>query len=169
MNNHSVNVRRLVSVGFISWLAVLGIDIFFHGGLFAGLYTQSDPSLLAPENAFRLIPLGYLSILLQIILLLWLVGRLKIQTWKEGALFGCKVGFLLGTSMVLGMLSISTLTWQFLLASMFAQIVELTVAGAILGASLRAKKLRKILTRVIIFFIVLVILTIAIQSFAWAP
>lgn len=109
MNNNSVKVRRLISVGFISWLVVLGIDFFFHGGLFTGLYTQSDPSLLAPENAFRLILLGYLSILLQIILLLWLIVRLEILTWKEGALFGGKVGFLLGSSMVLGMISISTL------------------------------------------------------------
>ena len=164
MDDDSANIRQLISIGFISWLAVLGIDFFLHAGLFAGLYTQSTPSLLAPEDAFRLIPLGYLSILLQIILLLWLIVSLKIQTLKEGALFGVKLGLLLGSSMVLGMLSISTLTWQFLLGSMFAQVVEITLAGAIIGSGLRAESLRNLFFKVIAIVILLLVLTIALQN-----
>jgi len=166
---NKIRIWRLISVGFISWLMALGIDFFLHAGLFADLYTQSTTFLLAPEDAFRLIPLGYLSILFQIILLLWLVVRLGIQTWKEGAIFGVKLGLLLGSSMVLGMISISTMTWQFLLVVMFAQIVELAVTGAIIASGMKAEKLRPILVRVIALVIFLLILTIAIQSQGWTP
>jgi len=166
-NSSNFSSRRLVSIGFLSWLAVLGIDFFLHAGLFADLYTQLTPSLLAPEDAYRLIPLGYLSLLLQIILLLWLIVNLKIQTWKEGALFGGKLSLLLGSSMVLGMLSISTLTWQFLLGSMCAQIVEMAVAGAIIGSGLSVEKLRMTMFRVIAVVIFLLVLTIALQTLGW--
>jgi hypothetical protein len=71
--------------------------------------------------------------------------------------------------MVLGMLSISTLTWQFLLGSMFAQLVELAVAGAIIASGLKAEKLRPILIRVIVLVLFLLVLTIAFQSLGWTP
>jgi hypothetical protein len=131
---HNIQIRRLIPIGFLSWLTALGIDFFLHGGLFAGLYSESTAFLLPPEEAFRRIPLGYLSILLLVILILWLMVRLRLDTWKEGAIFGGKLGLLLGSSMFLGLLSISTVAWHFLLGSMFAQIVELAAVGAIIGS-----------------------------------
>jgi len=70
---------------------VLGIDFILNGGLFAGLYSEPIDFLLPPEEAFRLIPLGYLSILLQVILVLWLMVSIKLDYWLEGAAFGGKI------------------------------------------------------------------------------
>jgi len=165
---HNIQIRRLIPIGFLSWLTALGIDFFLHGGLFTGLYIESTAFLLPPEEAFRRISLGYLSILLLVILILWLMVRLRLDTWKEGAIFGGKVGLLLGGSMVLGLFSISTVTWQFLLGSMFAQIVELAAVGAIIGSGLNAEKLRPVLIRVLALVIFLLILTITIQSLGGA-
>jgi hypothetical protein len=50
-------------IGLLSWLAMLGVDFFFHGGLLATLYQQPSPFLLPPSDAFRRIPLGHLAAL----------------------------------------------------------------------------------------------------------
>ncbi len=168
-NTNKIQYRRLISIGFMGWVVVIAIDFFLHGGILAGLYYQSAPFLLPPEEAFRLIPLGYLSMLVQVTLLVWLVVNLKIETWKSGVIFGAKLGLLLGGSMFLGLLSISTLSWQYLLGMMTGQIVEFAAAGMVIGAGLRATKLRPILIRVIIFTILLLILTIAMQTFGLVP
>lgn len=166
-NLSNIKIQRLISIGFLSWLAMLGIDFFLHAGFLAGLYLQSTPFLLVPEEAFRLIPLGYSSLLLQMTLLLWLMVRLGVHTWREGAIFGGKLGLLLGSSMFLGLFSISTVTWQFLLGWMSAQIVELTVGGAVIGAGLMAERLKPILFRVIAVVIFLLALTITMQTLGW--
>ncbi|MEJ2412947.1 MAG: hypothetical protein P8Y34_08130, partial [Anaerolineales bacterium] len=70
--------RRLIGGVLLSWLAVLGFDFFLHGGLLASLYTKPSPFLLPPEQAFRLIPLGYLAFLIFEIFLVWLMVRLDI-------------------------------------------------------------------------------------------
>ena len=64
-----IATRRLVHITLLSWLAMLGIDFFVHGGLLATLYLQPSPFLLPPEQAFRRIPLAYVSFLLLAILL----------------------------------------------------------------------------------------------------
>jgi len=164
-----IQVRRLVTIGFLSWLVMLGIDFFLHAGLLAGLYVQSTPFLLAPEDAFRSIPLGYLALLLQTILLLWLTVSLGIRTWKKGGIFGIKLGLLLGGSMFLGLLSISTVPWHFLLGWTSGQIVEMAVAGAVIGSSVRAERLKPIVFRVIAIVMLLLLLTITMQSLGWVP
>ncbi|KPL05877.1 hypothetical protein AMJ86_10500 [bacterium SM23_57] len=110
-----------------------------------------------------------MSISLQIILLLWLLASLGIHTWKGGTIFGVKLGFLLGGSMFLGLFSISTLTWQYLFGWMSGQILEMAIAGEVIGAGLIATSLKPILIRVIAVFILLVVLTIAMQTLGLAP
>ncbi|NOR83586.1 MAG: hypothetical protein GQ526_08850 [Ardenticatenales bacterium] len=80
--------RRLVGVTLLAWFAVLGFDFLLHGGLLARLYAEPSPFLLPAEDAFRLIPLGYLSFLVFIILLVWLMVRRKIGGASRGLLFG---------------------------------------------------------------------------------
>ena len=50
--------RRLVFIGLLSWLSMLGVDFTLLGGLLAELYAQPSPFLLPPLDAFRRIPLG---------------------------------------------------------------------------------------------------------------
>ena len=58
---------HLVKIGLLAWLAVIGFDLFLHAGVLAGIYSEPSPFLLPPEEAFRLIPLGYLSFLMLIV------------------------------------------------------------------------------------------------------
>lgn len=90
MNNPSK--RRIAGAIFLSWLAVLGFDFFLHGGVLARLYQKPSPFLLPLEQAFKLIPLGYLSFLLASVLIVWLLLRMRIQGRRAGFVFRLKLG-----------------------------------------------------------------------------
>ncbi len=158
------HTRHLVKIGLLAWLAVIGFDFFLHAGVLAGIYSEPSPFLLPPEEAFRLIPLGYLSFLMLIVLFVWLMPRLGIAGWKSGLVFGLIVGALISGAGYLGLLSISTvppvlLVWWFL-----GQTVELGIAGMVLGSGLATERLRPLLIKVIVFFIVTVALGIVLQN-----
>jgi hypothetical protein len=95
--------RRLVVICLLSWLSMLGVDFFLHGGLLAKLYAQPSPFLLSPWDAFERIPLGYLAALLLAGLLLWLMLRLGLSGWRQGLSFGLRLGALMGASGMLGL------------------------------------------------------------------
>ena len=157
-------VPRLIGLGALAWIAMLGIDFFLHAGLLAQLYAQPSPFLLPLENAFRLIPLGYFSFLLLNVLLLWLMIRLEIASWRRGLSFGLCIGGLIWGAMVLGLLSKSTAGPALMLGWFSGQTVEMGVAGAVIGSGLSGKPLRKILVRVVVLILLLVVATVILQN-----
>jgi hypothetical protein len=156
--------RRLVFIGLLSWLSMLGVDFFLHGGLLAKLYAQPSPFLLPPLDAFRRIPLGYLAALLLAALLLWLMLRLGLSGWRQGLSFGLRLGALMGTSGMLGLLSISTVEPSLAAAWLFSQILQMGLAGAVTGSGLAGLRPRTLFLRVIALVLCLAVVTIAIQS-----
>lgn len=161
--------KRTSFILFLTWLAMVGVDFFLHGGLLARFYTRSSPFLLAPDDAFRLIPVGYLSFLILAALLIWLMSRLGITGWRAGIQFGLKIGLLTWGALVLGLISISTADLDLLVGWWLGQSIELGIGAAVIGASNESESLRGITLRVLSFVILLVILTIVMQSFGWAP
>ena len=115
----TVPFSRMALTVAVVWLLMLGMDFFLHGGLLAGLYLGAHRFLLPPKQAFALIPLGYLSLLLAAILLVWLMGRLHIAGARDGFLFGLQLGVLVWGAEVLGLASVSTAD-PLLLAGWFA-------------------------------------------------
>lgn len=166
---NTISARRLVGIGLLSWLAVLGVDFFLHGGLLARLYAQPSPFLRPPMDAFRRIPLGYLAALLLVALLLWLMLRLGLSGWRQGAVFGLQVGALLGASLVLGLLSISTAESSLLVGWTIGQALEMGLAGTVIGSGLAGQRLRIILVRVLALVLLLAVVTIVLQSIGLAP
>ena len=177
MNNESTTSRkmavlptsRIIGLGAMGWITMLGIDFFLHASLLAKLYAQPSPFLLPPEDAFRLIPIGYLSFLLLDVLILWLMIKLEIAGWQHGLSFGLKLGGLIWGAMALGLLSISTASLSLMLGWFAGQSVELGVAGAVIGSGLSGTPLRKILVRMIVLILVLVVATIIMQNTGLAP
>jgi hypothetical protein len=100
--------KQLLFITLLSWLAMVGFDFLLHAGLLASLYLRASPFLLPPLRAFQLIPVGYLSFLLLVILLIWLMERQSITGWRHGFVFGLKVGVLSCGAFVLGLWSISS-------------------------------------------------------------
>lgn len=79
---------RLLSITLLAWLSMIGFDFLLHAGILAPLYANPHPFLLPPEKAFALIPVGYASFLLVVILVVWLMVRLGIQGRQKGVIFG---------------------------------------------------------------------------------
>ena len=156
--------RYLVKIVLIALLAVIGFDLFLHAGVLADWYARSSPFLLPPEEAFRLIPLGYVSFLILIVFLLWLMLKLTIIGWKSGLFFGLKVGAVIWGALILGLLSISTASPILLLGWFSGQTLELGLTGMVLGSALTTNRLRSLLVKVIVFFIVTVALTMLLQN-----
>jgi len=159
--------RRIIAVGFLSWLTMLGVDFLIHGGLLASLYAQTSPFLLPPLDAFRKIPIGYLSFLFLAVLLLWLMLRIGISGWREGLLFGLKLGLLTWGALLLGLISISTAPANLMIGWWVGQSVELGIAGAVAGYGLRAERLRFLVLGVIGVVIVSVLITVILQNISF--
>jgi hypothetical protein len=161
--------RRLMLIGLLSWLSMLGADFFLHGGLLAKVYVQPSPFLLPSSDAFKRIPLGYLAALLLCALLLWLMLRLRLSGWRQGLAFGLQLGAFIGGTGVLGLVSISTAEFSLLVAWFISQTVELGLAGTVAGTGLTGQRLRTLLLRVVALVLFLVAVTIAMQSVGLAP
>src|SRR3972149_5806003 len=99
----NTSIGRLVKVGLLALVAMIGFDLFLHAGILSPLYSNADSFLLAPEEKFRRIPLGYLSFAILIVLILWMMYRLDTRGWQHGLFFGLVFGALVWGSLVLGL------------------------------------------------------------------
>ena len=160
--------RRIVGVIFLGWFAVLGFDFFLHGGLLAKLYAQPSPFLLPLEDAFRFIPLGYLSFLVFEVFLVWLILRLSVNGWRQGLLLGLKVGAFVWGALVLGLLSISTAGIGLMAAWFIGQTIEAGIGGMVAAAGLVTERPWRMVIFVIIFVIVIFMITVILQSLGLA-
>jgi len=145
-------------------LAVVGFDLFLHSGLLAPLFESASPFLLSPEEAFRRIPFGYLSFVLLVVLLIWLMVKLGIKNWKGGFAFGLLVGLLVWGAETLGLYSISTASPVLLLGWFLGQSLELGIAGLVIGSALGAERMLPLVVRVAVFFVVAVALSVVVQN-----
>ena len=155
---------RLLAIGCLALLAIIGFDLFLHAGVLVRLYSEPTPFLLAPEVAFARIPLGYLSFAVLVLLLEWLMARLGIKGSRGGAVFGIKLGALVWGSFALGLASISTARPVLLLSWAVGHTVELGVAGAVVGSAFESGSLRRLVWRVLVLFVAFVVLGIVLQN-----
>jgi hypothetical protein len=161
--------RRLMGVVLLAWFAVLGFDFFLHGGLLARLYAEPSPFLLPPEEAFRLIPIGYASFLVFEIFLVWLMGRLDVRGWRPGMALGLQVGAFAWGALVLGLLSISTAGVGLMAGWFIGQTIEAGIGGMVAGAGLVTERPWRLVIYVLIFVILAIIITVVLQSVGLAP
>ncbi|MFC2028577.1 hypothetical protein ACFLTX_01495 [Chloroflexota bacterium] len=168
----STNTDKNTSLGFnvklvlLAWLSMIGFDFFLHAGILAPLYSLESPFLLPLEQAFALIPVGYLSFLGLAILLVWLMIRQNIRGWKKGAIFGILLGLLAWGSLILGLYSIATASPALLLGWFLGQTAELGIAGAVAGFGLEKEKLGRLFWIVLIFSITAMLAGIIWQNVA---
>ena len=158
-----------VKLILLAWLSMIGFDFFLHAGVLARLYLEPSPFLLPPERAFTLIPVGYLSFLCLTILLIWLMVKLGIRGWRQGAVFGLQLGALSGGAFILGLLSISTAAPALLAGWFVGQTVELGIAGMVAGSGLAVPQLGRLFVKVLAFVIGAFVLTVVLQNVDLAP
>ena len=133
--------------------------------MLARLYVEPSPFLLSPERAFALNPVGHLSFLGLTILLIWLMVRLGIQGWRQGAVFGLKLGALTWGALVVGLLSISTASLALLIGWFLGQTIELGIAGS----GFKGVRLGRLFLQVLALVIGAFAITILLQTLGLAP
>ena len=155
---------RLVGIAFLAWISVIGFDFLLHASILAPLYAETHPFLLAPERAFALIPVGYLSFLIFVVMIVWLMIKLNIINWKEGLFFGLKLGALIWGALTLGLISITSAPLNLMVGWFLGQTVETGIAGLVIGAGLGAEKLKNLLIWVVLFVLGAFVLGVILQN-----
>lgn len=158
-----------IKLSFVAWLAMLGFDFFLHAGVLAGIYTRESQFLLSPLEAFRRIPVGYLSFLITALFLVWLSMRLDVRDAREGFLLGLGLGLVMWASLGLGMYSITTAQPITLISWALGQTLEMALAGGLVGMALRQGTLRRAFFIAAISGVLLVLATIVLQSLGVVP
>jgi hypothetical protein len=161
--------RRYVQLSLLVWVATIGVDFFLHGGIFAAVYLQDSPFLLADKEAFRRIPLGYLALLATAGLAVWILNQASGRGWRKGLQLGMALGAVMGFSYAVGLFSISTASAELLAAWFVAQVIEWAIAGAIIGHGLVVDSLRRLTLAVALGFLLLFLGTIVMQSAGLVP
>lgn len=152
-----------------AWVLSIGIDLFLHGGLLAHLYVVPSPFLLPAQDAFRRIPLGYLTCLILTIGLFWFIRRLQIQGFTAGFRLAAVAGAVVWGALVLGLYSISTANPSLLTGWWIGQTVELAFAGGVLGSAASGVPLRRVWIVVGVAVVALAAATVALQTLGLAP
>lgn len=141
-------VPRPVATLVLSWLAMIGVDLFLHAGLLAPLYDWDSAFLLRPDEAFVRIPIGYLSFVVLAMALAWLLPRLNVERGRDGALIAGAFGAVVWGALLLGLWSISTAAPGLLAGWWVGQTVELGLGGLVIGSILGGARVRTVAWRV---------------------
>lgn len=164
----SIMVKGLSSLRvkliLITWVAIIGFDFIWHGGILADVYTQSNPVMLDPELAFMRIPYGYGALLVQVVLVYWLFSLIKVNEWRGGTQLGFMFGGIMGIASILGQFSILAIELEILILWGIGQVIEFGTMGAVIGAGISDASLKKLAAKVAVLVVIAFLFTIVLQS-----
>lgn len=166
--NHGRQRPPTLATVVLSWLAMLGVDLFLHAGLLAPLYDWDSPFLLRPEEAFVRIPIGYLGVLLLAIALTWALPRINVERGRDGALIAGAFAAVAWGALLLGLWSISTADSGLLVGWWVGQTAELALGGFVIGSILGGMRVRTMAWRVGGLLVVGAASVVVLQSIGYA-
>jgi len=158
-----------VQVALVAWLAMLGLDFLLNGAVFAGIYQGGGPFLLAPMDAFRRIPIGYLAFLCLALGIVELTYRLGVSQAAAGLRLGLMLGAVAGVVSSLGLYSIATIEPMVALVFALVWFALIALGSAIAARGLARRSLRGLVIRVAAFDVFCVATVVALQSFGVVP
>lgn len=116
-----------------AWASTIAVDFLVFGGLFSGLLETEHPAVLGAEDLFRRIPAGYLSFLVEVVLLAWVFERRPPWSARRGAAVGTLVGAAFAVAVGAGVWSFSTVPLAVLAVWSLTLLAQLSLAGWVLG------------------------------------
>lgn len=156
--------KRYVALIALAWLIMIGFDFLLHAGLLASVYREPHPFLLPMEQAFRLIPVGYVSFLLLAVLLMWLMHRLDVRTGMDGFRLGLTIGVLAWGSFCLGLYSISPAPPVLLMGWFVGQSIEMGLGGLVIGTGRSRDRIGGLTGLVVLAILLLLVLGVVLQN-----
>jgi hypothetical protein len=165
----SLTPGRRLRVALVAWLMMLGLDFLLNGALFARMYQGEGAFMLAPTEAFRRIPLGYLAFLILAIGVVELVYRLRVTRLADGVRLGLLIGAVLAATWSLGLYSIASLSAHVALAFAGIWLALVVLASGVAATGLGQPSLRGLALRAGAFDVVCIVIVIALQSFGVVP
>jgi hypothetical protein len=162
-------IKRPLPTILLVWFAMVGLDFLLHAGLLSRFYITGNNFLLSPLDAFQRIPLGYAALLLQAILLVWLVPHFSIGSLQQALWFGLKLGLLLISAQMLGLVSITTIEPTLAIAWFVSQTLEVALGAVVVQQVMQTDSLRRVTIQVTVFVLFALILTITLQSLGLSP
>ncbi len=169
MISSGMSSRQFILRVAASGLSMAAMDFLLNAGLFAEIWLRPSPFLVGPGELFRRLPLGYAAFLVRTVLFVWLTGAVGARTWKEGTLFGVKLGALLGLAAALGLRSATTASWTLLWAGWMAGELLLTTAACSVAGFASERGEKKALVSAIVMFIGAIVLITILQSAGLVP
>lgn len=148
---------------------MLGLDFLLNGAVFAPMYQAGGGFMLAPAEAFRRIPLGYLAFLILAAAIVEIAYRLRVTRVAGGVRLGFVIGGALGALWSLSLLSIATLAIQVALAFAVIWLALSVLGSAVSAAGLTQDSLRGLMLRVVAFDVLCAVTVIALQSLGVVP
>jgi hypothetical protein len=94
---------------------------------------------------------------------------LGISGWKQGTLFGLKIGGFLSCAMVLGMASVFPVKAVLLAVWLFVGLAQHSIAALVIGSGLGGAHLGRLAIKVIVLVLVSAIVVIVMQNLGMAP
>lgn len=162
-------VSRRLWVAVITWLAMLGLDFLLNGAVFARMYQGGAPFLLAPVEAFRRIPLGYLAFLILAVGVVELAHRLRVTGIGPGIRLGLVAGGVFAITWSLSLYSIATVEFTAAMAFAVIWLALGVLASSVAAWGLERRSLRGLVLRVVVFDVLCVVTVIALQSSGVVP
>lgn len=131
-------MKRLIGAVIAVFVAIQAMDFLIHGILMAPLY-ERKPDLWRPEAEMKMALMMLVSLLFVICIVLIYDLYFKHKCIRSGLIYGLLLGIGFGVSMGYGTYSAMPIPYGVALGWFLATIVELTIAGAIIGLILKEK------------------------------
>jgi hypothetical protein len=165
----SASFSRRLRIALVAWLTMLGLDFLLNGAVFAGIYQGDGPFMLAPAEAARRIPFGYLAFLMLAAGMVEIAYRTGVRHVADGLRLGLAIGGAFGAIWALGLYSIATVEASSAIAFAMIWIALAALGSSAAAAGLATSNLRRLLLLAVLFDVACVALVIGLQSLGVVP
>ena len=125
----------------LAWVAMVGVDLLFHAGLFAAVFDQArEPGLLADEVLFRRIPFAYAALMAGALALWWILDWTG-STGPRALVIGATSGLTLGVMGLGALWTAIDITGLLVAAGIAALVAQGVAAAKVLTSSLETRPL----------------------------
>ena len=160
------STNRFFLSSLIAWMGVIAVDFLSHATLLSPFWSQEYPALKSKIELFRLIPFGYLSYYILLLLVGWLYMRIYGARGNihKGLAFGLTFGLFYAFSTFFGWFSALRLPFVFIMLISLTYFFEIAMTGFVFGFLMHVESVKKRIWILLIFILSGLVLGIVLQN-----